>query len=290
MKTHNAFWCQISFALLFIFASLCDAGVLPTLLYAQEKKPTIESVKELEQQQKQLAQRFGKLEELFIRMSELEAAANPTRAGLLMQAAKMSKQLATLQRLSVAGDLLSQGQFTRAIQEQEGGRENLKKLLELLQSENRSTRLRDERVRLEEIQKEIRRLEQIQRGQTARTESGQELKQAAGEQKDIKEQLEKVAADLNQGKDENDKQADKQADKDASLDPGKNGKQPDGEKKEGDAESKKPKDGEPKESKDPSESAPPTDGKSKDGNPRDSEPKDSKPTDSKPKRTAVLSE
>jgi hypothetical protein len=165
-----------------------------------EKKPTPQSVRDLEQQQKQLAQRFGKLEELFIRMSELEAAANPTRAGLLMQAAQMSKQLATLQRLSVAGDLLSQGQFTRAIQEQEAGRENLKKLLELLQSENRSGRLRDERARIEEIQKEIRRIEQIQRGQTARTESGQDIQQAASEQKDIKQQLEKVDSDLNDGK------------------------------------------------------------------------------------------
>jgi Tfp pilus assembly protein PilN len=71
-------------------------------LEAQEKKPTTENVRELEQQQKQLARRFGQLEELLIRMSELEAAANPTRAGLLLQAAQMSKQLATLQRLSVA--------------------------------------------------------------------------------------------------------------------------------------------------------------------------------------------
>ena len=278
MKTNNAFWLPISFAWLFIVALLCDTSFLAKRLNAQDRKPTLESVKELEQQQKQLAQRFGKLEELFIRMSELEAAANPTRAGLLMQAAKMSKQLATLQRLSVAGDLLSQGQFTRAIQEQEGGRENLKKLLELLQSENRSTRLRDERVRLEEIQKEIRRLEQIQRGQTARTESGQELKQAAGEQKDIKEQLDKVATDLNQGKDENDKQADKDASQDASED----GKQPGGEKKDVDAEPKKPKDGEQKEPKEPSESTPPKDGKSKDGKPRDSKPKDSKQSDGKP--------
>jgi hypothetical protein len=129
-----------------------------------EPKPPIESIRELESQQKQLAIRFGKLEELFIRMSELEAAANPTRASLLMQAAQMSKQLATLQRLNSAGDLLSQKQFTRAIQEQEASRENLKKLLELLQSENRTTRLRDERARIEDIQKEIRRLEQIQRG------------------------------------------------------------------------------------------------------------------------------
>ena len=187
------------------------------LASAQEKKPTVERVKELELQQKQLAQRFGKLEELFIRMSELEAAANPTRAGLLMQAAKLSKQLATLQRLSVAGDLLSKGQFTRAIQEQEAGRENMGKLLDLLQSENRSTRLRDERARLQEIQQEIRRLEQIQRGQTGRTESGQDLKQAAGDQKDIKEQLDKVASDLNDGKEEKGSEA---KDSNANKNPG----------------------------------------------------------------------
>lgn len=199
--TQNTLWFSIVSTLLCFVALLSDTSFFARSMIAQEKKPTIESVKDLELQQKQLAQRFGKLEELFIRMSELEAAANPTRAGLLMQAAQMSKQLATLQRLSVAGDMLSQGQFTRAIQEQEAGRENLRKLLELLQSENRSTRLRDERARLQEIQQEIRRLEQIQRGQTARTESGQDLKQAATDQKDIKQQLDKVASDLNDGKD-----------------------------------------------------------------------------------------
>jgi len=226
---------------------------------AQEKKPTAGNVVELVQQQKQLAQRFGKLEELFIRMSELEAAANPTRAGLLMQAAKMSKQLATLQRLSVAGDLLALGQYTRAIQEQEAGRENLKKLLELLQSENRSTRLRDERARLEDIQKEIRRLEQIQRGQTARTESGQDLKQAAADQKDIKEQLDKVASDLNTGKEESDK--------------------PEG-SKEDQAKKDEQKNDEPKPSE-PAESDPKTE-ESNSNKPKDSKPSDSKPKDSKP--------
>ncbi|HUP82434.1 MAG TPA: hypothetical protein VM260_28025, partial [Pirellula sp.] len=152
MKTPSTFVHSVISVLFCVGTMLFKISVDAHTLSAQEKKPTLGNAKELEQQQKQLAQRFGKLEELFIRMSELEAAANPTRAGLLMQAAQMSKQLATLQRLSVAGDLLSQGQFTRAIQEQEVGRENLKKLLELLQSENRSTRLRDERARLEDIQ------------------------------------------------------------------------------------------------------------------------------------------
>ena len=257
MKTQNALWLSIVSTLLCFAALLSDTSFCPRSTVAQEKKPTIESVKELELQQKQLAQRFGKLEELFIRMSELEAAANPTRAGLLMQAAQMSKQLATLQRLSVAGDMLSQGQFTRAIQEQEAGRENLRKLLELLQSENRSTRLRDERARLQEIQQEIRRLEQIQRGQTARTESGQDMKQAATDQKDIKQQLDKVASDLNDGKDEK-------------------GKPKDGGKKDGGAKTADPKEGQAKDDK-------PKDDKPQDDKPKNDKPNEGDPTDSKPK-------
>ncbi len=277
MKTQNALWRSIVSTLLCFAALLCEPSFFarstiaqergPTI--AQEKKPTIESVKELELQQKQLAQRFGKLEELFIRMSELEAAANPTRASLLMQAAQMSKQLATLQRLSVAGDMLSQGQFTRAIQEQEAGRENLRKLLELLQSENRSTRLRDERARLQEIQQEIRRLEQIQRGQTARTESGQDMKQSATDQKDIKQQLDKVASDLNDGKDE--KSNPKDGDK-------KDGDAKSGDPKDGQAKDDKPKEGDPTDSK-------PKDPKGNDGKPSESKPSESKPSESKPSKS-----
>jgi hypothetical protein len=90
------------------FALLQASFCFPTYVLGQEKRATSEAVRELEDQQKQLAIRFSKLEELFIRMSELEAAENPTRAGLLLQAAQMSKQLSTLQRLSVAGDLLSE--------------------------------------------------------------------------------------------------------------------------------------------------------------------------------------
>ncbi|MFY8199693.1 MAG: hypothetical protein ACOVLE_03425, partial [Pirellula staleyi] len=260
-------------------------------LASQENKPTTENVRELEQQQKQLARRFGQLEELLIRMSELEAAANPTRAGLLLQAAQMSKQLATLQRLSVAGDLLSQGKFTRAIQEQEAGRENLKKLLELLQSENRSTRLRDERARLEDIQKEIRRLEQIQRGQTARTEAGQDMKQAATDQKDIKEQLEKVASDLSQGKPEESKSDEsKQGEsKSSEQDKPKNAddtkptdKPQEDSNKSKEAPSKESQKGDSKDSKDSKDK----DALNKDSNPSDKpnsdKPNSDKPSDSKP--------
>ena len=91
------------------------------------EKPT----DQLKLQQTQLATQYANLEEVFMRMSEIEAATNPTRAGLLLQAAQMSKQLATQQRMLQASDLLGKGQYSRAIPEQEASRENLKKLLEL---------------------------------------------------------------------------------------------------------------------------------------------------------------
>ncbi|MDZ4849923.1 MAG: hypothetical protein SGI77_11605 [Pirellulaceae bacterium] len=157
---------------------------------------TTGDVATLDAEQKLLADRFGKLEELFIRMSELEAAANPTRASLLQQAAQLSKQLATLQRLNLAVELLAKGQFSRALQEQESTKENLGKLLELLQSENRQSRIREDRQRIEALIKDVQRLEKLQRSLRGRTEAGQSKESAARDQEDIREQASKTDEEL----------------------------------------------------------------------------------------------
>ena len=161
------------------------------------EKPT----DQLKLQQTQLATQYANLEEVFLRMSEIEAATNPTRAGLLLQAAQMSKQLATQQRMMQASDLLGKGQYSRAIPEQEASRENLKKLLELLQSENRSSRVKDERKRLEDVLKDLRRIENIQRATRGRTEAGQDNQSAANDQKDLDKQLESAQNDLTEKSD-----------------------------------------------------------------------------------------
>jgi len=131
-------------------------------------------------------------------------------------------------------------------------------------------------------------LEQIQRGQTARTESGQDLKQAAADQKDIKEQLDKVASDLNTGKEESDKPEGSKEDQ-AKKDEQKNDEPKPSEPAESDpkteeSNSNKPKDGKPSDSK-PSDSKPsdskPSDSKPSDGKPKDSKPQEGKPSESK---------
>lgn len=240
--------------------------------------------KELEQQQKQLATQYAKLEELFIRMSELEATTNPTRASLLMQAAQMSKQLATQQRLLQAGDLLAKGQFSRAIPEQEASRENLKKLLELLQSENRSSRLKDERKRLEDVLKDIRRIENIQRATRGRTESGQDREAAANDQRDLEQQLGNSEKDLqsedSKGKSSQEGSSDetKPTDKPSKSDDSKEGnpKKPDSsESPDSPGKESKDNDGKGSESKgNDSKDAQGKDSQGKGADPKDSDPKD----------------
>ncbi len=143
------------------------------------KEPTpvpSSAIQELSNQQRALSNRFATLEELFLRMSELESSANPTRSALLLQAAKMSKEQAMIQRMAAATEHLSRKEFQRAIEEQQASSESLKKLLELLQSENRQDRVREERKKYEQWIKDLKRLERIERSLRARTESGQSPK------------------------------------------------------------------------------------------------------------------
>jgi hypothetical protein len=259
-------WNRLSLALFGLVLAIGSLGSC----FAQSPAPPSTN-QELEQQQKQLAVQYAKLEEMFLRMSELEAASNPTRAGLLMQAAQLSKQLATQQRMAQASDLLGKGQFSRAIPELESSRENLKKLLELLQSDNRSSRIKDERKRLEDVLKDIRRVENIQRATRGRTEAGQNRDDAANDQRDLEQQL---------GQSESDLKANNESDENKNSD-GKNsdGKNPDGKNSDGKNSDGKNSDGKNSDGKNPDGKNP--DGKNPDGKNPDGKNSDGKNSDGK---------
>ena len=161
---------------------------------AQVSQPSPQEL--LSQDQERLASQFEQIEELFLRMSELESSTNPARSSLLQQAAKLCKQMNTKRRLSDAAGLLAKKQFTRAIEEQEAGRKALAELLVLLQSENRSDRVRQDRERIEAAIKNIQRLARIEKSLRARTENGQNLEQAAEDQENVAKQAGEIQNDL----------------------------------------------------------------------------------------------
>ena len=146
--------------------------------------------------QKIVAERFSRLEILLLRSADLESGENPARAALLQQAVQLSKQADLTQLLADAAARLEQGQFSEAIEKQKSSRESLKRLLELLQSENREQRIREERDEVRRWIEETDRLLRLQSSLRGRTEGGQEIEQAAADQQKLTNQAGEIADEL----------------------------------------------------------------------------------------------
>jgi len=148
--------------------------------------------------QEKLADQLVKLESLLLRSADLESVDNPTRASLLQQAVAVSKQAQLVDSLLNAARNLSASQLSEAIENQKASRDTLKRLLELLQSENREQRVREQRDQVRRWIEETDRLLRMQSSLRGRTEGGQELQQAAEDQKRLGEKAKQISSDLGQ--------------------------------------------------------------------------------------------
>ncbi len=157
--------------------------------------------------QQQVAERFSKLQELFLRSAELESAENPSRSALLQQAAQLGKQAQLADLLARAATSLDKKQYSQALEDQKASRENLKRLLELLQSENRGERVREQRDQVRRWIEETDRLLRLQKSLSGRTEGGQEMQQAAGDQDKLANKAQEIAKELQGSKESPDTKA-----------------------------------------------------------------------------------
>ncbi len=173
--------------------------MLTGLVQSQDNLPTeppTTAPPALATQQKAVSERFSRLEALLLRSADLEAVENPTRAALLQQAVQMSKQAALNEMLTEAATRLEQGQFSEAIDKQKISRENLKRLLDLLQSENREERIREQRDEVRRWIEETDRLLRLQSSLRGRTEGGQEAAQSAQDQERLANKATDIAEEL----------------------------------------------------------------------------------------------
>jgi hypothetical protein len=201
-----------------------------------------------------VADRYQKLEELLLRLADVEAAENPERAALLRQAAKQSREKFVLQQLRNASEALKNEKFSDAVNNQDSAGTGLAEILKLLTSEDRANRIRDEKKRLAKMIKDLKRIERSQRSTRARTENGSELEQLKKEQESIGDRGQDLKNEL--------------AEENEDAGEPKDGEPKDGEPKDGEPKDGEPKDGESK------------DGESKDGESKDGEPKDGSEQDS----------
>src|SRR5262245_26803795 len=140
------------------------------------------STDELALEQSRVADKYAKLEQLLLKMAELEGVTNPKRAQLLTRAVEQSKERLTKTQLESLVKLLNQKQLKRALDGQTVVKTDLKALLELLMSEDRSDRLKSEQQRIKEYIKEVERLIRLEKSVQGQTEGGGDAKKMAQEQ------------------------------------------------------------------------------------------------------------
>ncbi len=146
--------------------------------------------------QSSVADRYQKLEELLLRLAEMESAENPERAALLRRAARQSSDQFILNKLKTASQSLETQEFQKAIDNQDAAKQDLGNLLTLLMSEDRSERIRNEKERVQRLVKDLKRTLNNQRSVRARTENGADLNDVAEEQKSVTERGEELSEEL----------------------------------------------------------------------------------------------
>src|SRR5215207_7888939 len=109
----SALFALSAVALLFFRGSLSLAQDNEKPLEAPSAGPA--SADELALEQSRVADKYAKLEQLMLKMAELEGASNPKRAQLLTRAVEQSKERLTKPQLESLVKLLNQKQLKRAL-------------------------------------------------------------------------------------------------------------------------------------------------------------------------------
>jgi hypothetical protein len=242
------------------------------------------SIEELQRKAAMIAASYDKLEQLILRMAEIEVLTNPQRAALLKRAAQQSSERRTKRQLADTVTLLvPPAKLKRAIDEEERGLADMKLLLELLLSEDRADRLKAEEQRVRDYIKEVERLIRLQKSAEGQTRGGADAKKLANEQERIAGRTGELAEQIRETEEGAGKQDDANGESEPKESSGENqpGEQKPGEQKPGEQKPGEQKPGEqkPGEQK-PGEQKP---GEQKPGEQKPGEPQESsKPSEGEP--------
>jgi hypothetical protein len=150
-------------------------------------------------EQAKLADKYKRLEELLLRRAEVAAATDPERATLLRQVVSKSKDAHIENQFEVLVELLAKSNsrsYSQALTGQTELQKDLKLLLELLSSEDRSHQLESEQARIKEYLKRVNKLIRGQKSLQGQTENGADAKNLAERQAKLAGDAGKLAGDI----------------------------------------------------------------------------------------------
>ena len=143
--------------------------------------------------QQRLAEQYKLLEEKLFTLYGYEKDRNPTRSKLLEKTFQRSQASATTDQLQAVVALLESAKFSQAQTQQGEIVEKLEEMLGLLQSENRSKRLKDEIERYQEYLKEVEQILRLQKGLRGQTEGGVDAQRVAKSQSQAQDRAEQLS-------------------------------------------------------------------------------------------------
>jgi hypothetical protein len=174
----------------------------PTPTPTAAKPAAVPDAKQLAIHQGAIADKYMKLEKLLEDMARIETVTDPRRAALLMKALQLSKENLTGVKLDKCVKSLEQFEAKNKT-EREGllglqreTQQDMKALLEMLLSENRSDRLKREQDRIREYIKEVERILRLQKSVQGRTEGGAEPGEMAKDQDKVAERTGELAKQI----------------------------------------------------------------------------------------------
>lgn len=174
---------------------------------AETKPGDSNGIVDLTAKQSEIANRYKILEQKLFTLHEFEMAENPDRANLLKRAFEQSQENLTLKELETVLPLIEKKNLAGAKTKQLEALQDLKLLLELLQSEDRSKRIRDEEERIKEYIEEVDRLLRIQKGLRSQAENGVDEKKLSKSQEKTAKRTNDLSKQLEQdGQSESDSQ------------------------------------------------------------------------------------
>ena len=238
------------------------ALALPMAAYSEDAAPA-QAKPNLANDQDAIRARYKRFNLTLQQMAEILRNQDPERADLLFRALGKSQETRIDDQMSLILSLLNkeQPQLGEAIERQEELLGQLKGVLELLQSEDRRSEIEKEKLRLQELVKDINKLLGKEKDVRAGTERGEDAKKLADKQAELEKQTEGLQKRVERQDAEKNgelpaqKKTAKPSDKSKGENPEGDGKKPDGKN----ADEKKDEGKKPSEEKKPGEESRPED-------------------------------
>ncbi len=238
------------------------ALALPMAAYSEDAAPA-QAKPNLANDQDAIRARYKRFNLTLQQMAEILRKQDPERADLLFRALGKSQETRIDDQMSLILSLLNkeQPQLGEAIERQEELLGQLKGVLELLQSEDRRSEIEKEKLRLQELVKDINKLLGKEKDVRAGTERGEDAKKLADKQAELEKQTEGLQKRVERQDAEKNgelpaqKKTAKPSDKSKGENPEGDGKKPDGKN----ADEKKDEGKKPSEEKKPGEESRPED-------------------------------